>query len=199
MLRSRINLRMPGYDYSQAGAYFLTICTQDRKCLFGLIRDGEMHLNPAGRIVEKWWIKLSENLPTLRTDVFIVMPNHLHGIITIVGADVGADPCVGPKIQAVSIPKVVQWFKTMSTNEYLRGVKALGWDPVKGRLWQRNYYEHVIRDETSLYRITEYITTNPLRWHMDRENPKAMEKDEFDGWLASFKKRPTDAKDNKTY
>ena len=91
----------------------------------------------------------------------------------------------GPPLQ-----KIVQWFKTMTTNEYIHGVKEHGWPPFQGNLWQRSFYEHVIRDEESLNRIREYIRYNPQRWDLDRENPRAKGKDDFDRWLATFKTRP---------
>ena len=104
------------------------------------------------------------------------MPNHFHGIIVI---GVGADLRVGPHATrqgthvGVPLPTVVQWFKTMTTNEYVRGIKRLRWVPFQGRLWQRNYYEHILRDEESLERVRQYITDNPARWTSDRENPWA--------------------------
>lgn len=79
--------------------------------------------------------------------------------------------------------QMIQWFKTMSTNEYIRGVRNSDWLPFPGKLWQRNYYEHIVRDEESLNRIREYIRDNPIRWHLDRENPKRIGDDEFDLWL----------------
>lgn len=219
----RRSIRLKGYDYSQPGAYFITMCTQDRACLFGEVVDGKMRLNDAGRMVEKWWVELNRKFPGVQTDAYIVMPNHFHGIIVItVGADlrvcpyaddgtdahgVGADlrvcphpnggtgaPQPGAHVSGAHVsgahasgahagaplPEIVQWFKTMTTNEYIRGVKTLGWPPFRGRLWQRNYYEHIIRDDESLNRIRRYIAENPLRWRLDRENPHRV--DEDDRW-----------------
>ena len=88
------------------------------------------------------------------------------------------------------LQKILQWFKTMTTNEYIHGVKELGWLQFKGSLWQRSYYDHVIRDEPSLNRIREYIASNPLRWDLDRENPRSRGSDEFDRWLTTCKTRP---------
>ncbi|MEK7286615.1 MAG: transposase, partial [Nitrospirota bacterium] len=157
-LRRRRSIRLRGYDYTQSGVYFITICTQNRECLFGNIVDGEMRLNDAGRIVEKWCLELNQKFPNVDTDEYRVMPNHFHGIIPITGS-VGADLCVGPNAgEHIGSPlhTVVQWFKTMTTNEYIRGVKQWGWPPFLGKLWQRNYYEHIIRDEKSLQGIREY-------------------------------------------
>ncbi|GBC99978.1 hypothetical protein HRbin17_02511 [bacterium HR17] len=195
----RRSIRLKGYDYSREGAYFVTICTQDRLCLFGEVVEGEMRLNDAGQMVERWWVELNRKFPGVRTDEYIIMPNHFHGIIVIVGAD----PCVCHDDEMVAhanqmgthagapLPKIIQWFKTMTTNEYIRGVKQSGWTPFRRRLWQRNYYEHIIRNEDSLNRIRHYIATNPLRWHLDRENPERLGKDEFDQWLKSFGKGGT--------
>jgi len=180
----RRSIRLKGYDYSQVGAYFITIVTQDRACLFGEIMDGKIHLNDAGRMVEKGWLELNRKFPTIETDEYIVMPNHFHGIVVIVGADL----CVCPDVMETTtklgahatksgahigapLPSIIQWFKTMTTNEYIRGVKTSGWLPFRGRLWQRNYYEHIIRDDESLNSIREYIANNPLQWELDRENP----------------------------
>jgi len=195
----RRSIRLSGYDYAQAGAYFVTICTQYRECLFGEIADGGLRLNEAGRIVEKWWAKLAEKFLSAEIDEFVVMPNHLHGIIVLVGAApwgrpggdnvrVGAAPCGRPGEMKTGYPHggaptlgdIVDWFKTMTTNNYIRGVKQRGWASFPRKLWQRNYYEHVIRNEDELHRIREYIQTNPLRWELDRENPARRGEDEFD-------------------
>ncbi len=180
-LHHRRSIRLKGYDYSRPGAYFITLVTQDRACLFGEVVDGEMRLNEAGRMVEKWWAKLHHKFPNVQTDAFVIMPNHFHGIIVITSNPVGADPRVCPDETGAHagmgahtgapLPEIVQWFKTMTTNEYIRGVKQSGWLPFRGRLWQRNYYEHIIRDDAFLNRIRQYIAENPLRWHLDWENP----------------------------
>jgi len=181
----RRSIRLKGYDYSQPGAYFITICTQDRACLFGEVVDGEMRLNDAGQMVQDVWDELPAFYPSVQTDAFIVMPNHIHGIIILVGAD----PCVCPDEigqpqmiapTRLSLPDVVHRFKTMTTKRYIDGVKKFGWTPFRRRLWQRNYYEHIIRNDHALQRIREYIWTNPLRWHLDRENPNRSRFGRFD-------------------
>jgi putative transposase len=187
MIWRRKSPRLPDYDYSWEGAYFVTVCVQDRQGLLGTIHNGEMLLNPAGLMVQKWWKKLASNFPTIRTDFYVIMPNHFHGIVFISepsGSSVEGGH-MGPPLQ-----KIMQWFKTMSTNEYVNGVKELGWRPFRGQLWQRSFYEHVIRNDESLNRIREYIKYNPQRWDLDRENPSAKGKDDFDSWLATFKTRP---------
>ncbi|QDU09039.1 transposase [Gimesia aquarii] len=156
-LARRKMIRLPRYDYSQAGFYFLTICTQNSLSLFGEIQDGVMNLNSAGEMVQKWWGKVEEKFPDMTLHEFVVMPNHLHGIVEISRrdkTDVGDD-------DSPTVAKAVQWFKTMSMNEYIRGVKQNGWPRFSKRLWQRNYYEHIIRDEEAYYEIAEYIKTNP--------------------------------------
>jgi len=189
----RRSIRLKGYDYAQPSAYFVTICTQDRACLFGEVVDGQMRLNDAGRMVQRWWDELNRKFPHIRTDAFVVMPNHIHGIVVIepVGATpVGADLRVCPDNERVCpdnesgadvrlhgarigapLSEIVRWFKTMTTNDYIRGVKQYGWTPFYGRLWQRNYYEHIVRDEASLERVRQYIAENPLHWSSDPENP----------------------------
>lgn len=204
----RRSIRLKGYDYRQAGAYFVTICTQDQAFLFGQVAHGEMRLNEAGKMVCDVWNDLPAFYPGVQTDAFIVMPNHIHGIIILVGADPRVCPAqpsvgVGPRAYpgqpqemgqpqgvapTLGLPDVVHRFKTMTTKRYADGVKRLGWEPFRGRLWQRNYYEHIIRNEEYLDRIREYILTNPMRWALDRENPHRVGVDEFDTWLDSVGK-----------
>lgn len=177
----RRSIRLRHYDYSQAGLYFVTICTHERKPLFGKVVDGMMMLNPSGAMMQIWWQKLPGKFATCRMHEFVIMPNHMHGIIEIVNDSVGADPCVCPLsagrthrcaptnsvANSVPLSQTVQWFKTMTTNAYLRGIKQDDWQPFMGRLWQRNYHEHIIRTHESYLTIAEYIQTNPLRWLED--------------------------------
>jgi len=184
----RRSIRLKGYDYAHAGAYFVTICTQDRECLFGGIIAGEMRLNDAGHMVYRIWNDLSVKYLGIETDEFVVMPNHVHGIIVIVGAG----PCACPGIHArpesctaqpqtgqpqgvapttLSLPEIVHRFKSFTTAEYRNGVRYKNWSPFNGKLWQRNYYEHVIRNEDEMDRIRQYIIENPLKWAEDEDNP----------------------------
>jgi REP element-mobilizing transposase RayT len=170
--RVRKAIRLRHFAYSQPGAYFVTTCVQHRACLFGEVVDGVMRMNDAGRVVAEWWLKLNSKFPSVQSDTYAVMPNHFHGIVTIVGADPRVRP--GPGAHAgAPLPTIMQWFKTMTTNAYIRGVKEHDWRAFSGKLWQRNYYEHVIRTERELTLIREYIADNPLQWHLDRENPAA--------------------------
>jgi REP element-mobilizing transposase RayT len=201
--RNRRSIRLKGYDYTQAGAYFVTLCTQERAYLFGEVVDGEMRLNDAGKMIERWWNELNNKFPQSKTDAHRVMPNHFHGVIAIV---VGADlrvcpnqtnafdetgtihetglPCETGAHAGAPLPKMLQWFKTMTTNEYIRCVKQQEWPPFHARLWQRNYYEHIIRNEESLNRIRQYIFDNPARWPFDRENPMATTLEPENAWSA---------------
>ena len=173
----RRSMRLKEFDYAISGAYFVTIITQGRSCLFGNIIDDQMQLNRAGKVIKRWWLELTRKFTTVETDQFVVMPKHCHGIIVLADSIVGADLHVGPPDgrtgahAGAHLPTVMQWFKTMTTNEYIRGAKRLGWPPFQGQLWQRSYFEHVIRDAESLTQIRQYIIDNPARWAFDHENP----------------------------
>ncbi|GAB1418378.1 transposase [Bacteroidales bacterium] len=176
-IHHRKSIRLKGYDYSQADLYFITICVQDRECLFGNIENGEMILNDAGQMVEKWYYELGNKYPDIKCHEMMVMPNHFHCIVEnigIVGADLrvcpdnAGEPQISGEHIGSPLHRVIQWLKTMSTNEYIRGVKQLGWQPFNGKLWQRNYWEHIIRNEQSYQRISEYIINNPKNWNNDK-------------------------------
>ena len=176
----RRSIRLKGYDYKQAGAYFVTVVAKDRACLFGEIAHGERRLNDAGRIIQSVWNELPNHYPGVECDAFVVMPNHVHAIIVLVGVGPRAYPDKGqpPKsgqpqgvAPTMALADVVHRFKTVTTKRYIDGVKKSGWVPFVGRLWQRNYYKHIIRNEEELTRIREYVANNPLQWEDDRENP----------------------------
>ncbi len=267
---NRRSIRLKGYDYSQAGLYFITMCLQNRECLFGEIVDSsvwanvgagvgaglrarpvstpkgdhveiskgdhagspqrrQMILNDAGKMIEKWYAELENKYPNIRCHEMVVMPNHFHCIIEITGMDsvsgvitemdsiqgahVGAplrgrpddptkcdpddptkcdpddptkcdpdDPTKNIPIGQIKygpdnkkydpvIGDIVGWLKTMTTNEYIHGVKKLGWQRFDGKLWQRDYWEHIIRDEDEYIRISNYIINNPEKWNEDQLNP----------------------------
>ncbi len=184
-IHHRRSIRLKGYNYSQAGLYFITLCTQDSLHLFGEITNDEIVLNDSGMMIEKWWNELKNRFPNIELDEFVIMPNHFHGVIQIINTTptsvpvpVGADLRVCPDTDTREhtggehagspLHRMIQWFKTMSTNEYIRNVKKNHWTPFNKKLWQRNYYEHIIRNEKSYLQISEYIRTNPLKWLDDK-------------------------------
>jgi REP element-mobilizing transposase RayT len=149
-----------------------------------------MHLNAAGRLVQTVWDELPARCHGAYLDAFVVMPNHIHGILFIVGAGLalplkGAASSAPTRSRPHTLGNALRAFKSISAIGVNRALSRSG-QP----LWQRNYYEHVIRSEESLNRIQEYIGTNPFRWELDRENPARQGEDEFDRWLATFKSRP---------
>ena len=172
----RRSIRLKDYDYSRAGAYYVTINVQNRECLFGEIVDSEMILNAAGKMIEEQWLALLERFPNIELDVYQVMPNHAHGIIVIVESEIGVDTGPGAGIKPAPTHKptlgdIVGAFKSITTHEYIQGVDTKNWRQFHKRLWQRNYYEHVVRDEADLNRIRDYIQSNPANWDEDEENP----------------------------
>lgn len=181
----RRSIRLKGYDYSQAGAYSVTIVAQDRACLFGEVVGGEMWLNDAGGMIARAWETLPNRFPSVQLDTFVVMPNHMHGIIVTVGATLVVAPSdaneqnkivtAGDRATtrvAPTVGNIIGAFKSLTTVEYVHGVKQSGWMAFRMKLWQRNYHEHVIRNEASLHAIREYIVNNPLQWELDEENPR---------------------------
>ncbi|ACF12008.1 conserved hypothetical protein [Chlorobaculum parvum NCIB 8327] len=180
---NRRSIRLRNYDYAQSGWYFVTICINERRCLFGNITDDVMQLNDAGAMTRRWFNELENKFSNLQCDEFVCMPNHIHFIVANTGKPehqqtVGADLCVRPSpsestqkgdpdISGSPLRNIVQWYKTMTTNEYIRGVKHNRWEAFSKRLWQRNYWEHVIRSEKDLCEIREYICNNPIRWSTD--------------------------------
>lgn len=231
----RRSIRLQGYDYAQAGAYFVTICTQQKACLFGKIVHGEMQLNEAGKMIDEVWHQLPMRFDTLALDEFVVMPNHIHGILVLQEGDsktgdhkdhpyamrnidrrgesrIRPESCIRP--HAVrntndgddhkdrpyatrninrrgescirphpmrhthprgtlpdTVGRIVQAFKSITTHAYITGVKQQGWSPFAGKLWQRNYWEHIVRNESDWHQICEYIHNNPLQWELDQLNP----------------------------
>ena len=217
-IHHRRSIRLKGYDYSQAGLYFITICSQNRICRFGEIVTATMILNDAGKMVDDEWLALEDRFPNIVLHEYIIMPNHFHCILEIVRAC----PCGRPNDNITGrnddivtgrpqgyaptddaqcndaetmvgtqnndgVPKnktigdMMDAFKSITTVKYIRGVRANpcgcptdikcmcgGWKPFDGKIWQRDYYEHIIRDEESYLRISEYIKNNPAKWKDDK-------------------------------
>jgi REP element-mobilizing transposase RayT len=165
----RRSIRLPGYDYATAGAYFVTICIEKRRELLGRVVAGELCLNNSGQMVEVAWQELPKQYTGVETDAFVVMPNHIHGIVILTRvAQHGLLP--SQPAYGLGLPDVVQRFKSFATAHYRHAVIDQGWEPFRGRLWQRNYYEHIVRDEAELNRLREYIFYNPANWSEDEEN-----------------------------
>lgn len=161
----RRSIRLKGYDYSQAGAYFVTICARDREYLFGEIVDGEMRLNGFGEMVREEWEKTADLREYVELGEWVVMPNHFHGIVIICRGTARRTPTVEQfgKPTVGTIPTIVRSFKSAVTKR-INEKRATPGAPV----WQRNYWEHIIRDEKSHSKISEYIANNPAQWAMDK-------------------------------
>ena len=160
----RRSIRLRNYDYAQPGLYFVTICVQGRACLFGEVVGGEMRLYEPGLMVQEVWESLPREYPGVALGAFVVMPNHFHGIVVLTAEQTEA-------VAALSLPDVVQRFKSFTTARYRQEVVEHGWPPFPGRLWQRNYYEHIIRSETAYQKIRDYIINNPASWADDQLHP----------------------------
>ena len=155
----RRSIRLKGYDYSQAGAYFVTICINQRRSLFGNIQEGIMYPSPAGEMVQTVWDEIPTHYQGIDIDAFVLMANHIHGIIIL-------EPN-----SSMKLPDVVHRFKSLTTARYRHGIYEKEWPPFEKRLWQRNYYEHIIRNEKSCDRLREYIRDNPILWDVDTLHP----------------------------
>lgn len=202
--RHRRSIRLKGYDYSQAGAYYLTIVAQHRVCLFGDIMDATIQLNDAGEMLWEQWLTLPQRFPNVDLDEFVVMPNHVHGILLITEPDhngessgspvstPNADPAQNRRGAPLWSPNplpnpgqaqgtaptpnptlgnILGAWKSLATNKYIQGVKQFNWEPFEQRLFQRNYWEYVIRTDTELEMIRDYIANNPANWNGDDHNP----------------------------
>jgi REP element-mobilizing transposase RayT len=153
---------MPGYDYSLSNAYFVTFITEHRTPRYGEIRDGRMHLNAPGRMVDDTWRAAPNRHPSVQPDKFVVMPDHIHLLFRLSG-NVDERPTVS---------SLVQWFKTLTTRRYIDGVKEHGWEPFDGRLWKVGFHDRILRDDEELDRIRTYIEDNPRRrWRTMLEDP----------------------------
>jgi putative transposase len=162
----RRSIRLPGYDYASNGAYCVTICTHNRECLLGKIATEHMELNVCGRIVADTWVWLEQQYGYVQLDEWIVMPNHFHGIIIIDACRGGSRTAPTDKQKIKPLGQLVGAFKTVSTKHINKNNDTYG-----AILWQRNYYEHIIRDDDDLNRIQKYIINNPAKWAEDENNP----------------------------
>lgn len=180
-------LRLKDYDYAQAGAYYVTVVTQARVCLFGDVIGGEVRLNEAGSLVLRAWNDLPDHYANASLDAFVVMPNHVHGVIVLGDAlerteraeKTGLRPAPTPTPMAdpTSVPMNTRPSKIHALPEIIRAFKSFSARRINEhrnkageQVWQRNYYEHVIRNERELNEIREYIICNPQNWECDDEN-----------------------------
>ena len=196
-IHHRRSIRLKGYDYSKAGMYFVTICVQKHICLLGNVVDGEMVLNEYGQIVQMVWNELPQHYNNIKLNEFVIMPNHIHGIIVITDDDndntatiVRADNVRANDVRAndVCADTVGASFKPAPTpdhtpahsqkhglSEIVRALKTFSARKINElrntrgeKLWQRNYWEHIICDEESYQRIANYIINNPINWQYDK-------------------------------
>ena len=175
----RRSIRLKGWDYAGAGAYFVTICTHRRENLFGEIVAGEMRLNDCGRVAQWYWEALPGRVPGLQLDAYVVMPNHLHGLLVLGKGEASAgqvpdhfrpraadaSPLRPRGTERGSLGAIIQNYKSITTRR-LNTVAGTPGAPV----WQRNYYEHIVRDARALNAIRAYIRNNPFKWALDRDN-----------------------------
>jgi REP element-mobilizing transposase RayT len=193
-IHHRRSIRLRGYDYSQPNAYFFTVCVQNRELL--LVPQDVQDM------VQRWWNSLPGKFATIELDEFCTMPNHIHGIVVIVGRiDKATDKAVGAALRGrpllhpiqsgqphgvaptAALGEIIGWFKTMTTNEYIRGTQQNGWSEFLNHFWQRNFFERIIRNKRELYRLRRYIRNNPKKWDIDRENPNRVGEDPEEEWL----------------
>ena len=181
-MQPRKKLRMAGFDYRMPGYYFVTICTNQRECLFGEISNNKIHLNAAGQMVDFAWRAISEHYSDWALDVLIVMPNHIHVVVVLAEAGPARGPAPTEATSqdsgsaqrpgsTLSLPYLIRNLKSYTMTCYRHGVRTKNWPAFHQTLWQRGYHERVIRDENSLEKIRQYILNNPLQWGIDKENP----------------------------
>ena len=158
-LPQRKRLRLAGFNYAEARSYFVTIVVRDRRHLFGDVAEGRMRPSCAGRMIAAHWRSLRSRYPGLDVEPFVVMPNHLHGLVSTVR--MSSPPALGGIVGA---------FKSITARAYRSGADDGRWLPMPNGLWQRGYFDHVIRNETDEGHAMEYIANNPANWRTDRYN-----------------------------
>jgi len=157
MANRRRTLRLKGYDYSRPGAYFLTFIVRDRRRLLGQVLQEKMYLSVPGKMVRSVWLELGDRYSGIQLDEFVIMPDHFHGLIHLTEGE-------SREVPRLDLFQLVHRFKSLTTARYRHGVATLGWPRFRGRLWQRDYFEHIVRGREELDRIRRYIWANPLLW-----------------------------------
>jgi putative transposase len=170
-IHNRKSIRLKGYDYAQEGLYFITICCQDRAHLFGEIMNGEMILNDCGEIAQNCWLEIPEHFPNVELHEFVIMPNHVHGIIEIKYKSIISNVTTETTVGANNHSPLRSPSKTIGS--MVRGVKigVTKWMRQNTNIydvWQRNYYDNIIRNDQSYQRISNYIRNNPKNWKEDK-------------------------------
>ncbi len=166
-LPSRRSIRLPGFDYSQIGQYFVTICSFEMRCIFGKVEDRKVRLSPIGEIATELWLEIPNHFPEVTVDPFIVMPNHLHGILTIrwarhaVPLQEEYHPEGFRKPVQGSVATIVRSYKSAVSKRVRKALESRTMD-----VWQSNYFERVLRDGKEFGDASRYILQNPLRWHL---------------------------------
>ncbi len=182
--RRRNSLRLKGYDYSQPGEYFVTVCTKDRKCVLGEVMSEKVRFSEVGKIVGECWHTIPDHFPNTKVGAFQIMPNHVHGIIQIkentrrgeVSSPKKEDSPKSGKgdetspLRKISLGDVVAYFKYQATKQINQMSGTFG-----KKVFQRNYHDHVIRDDIDHYFVERYIELNPIMWELDADNPKTRE------------------------
>ena len=179
MKPNRRSIRLPGYDYASAGWYFVTICCKENRHLFGEIRDGEMVLNEPGTIAEECWLQTETIRQNCRIHDYIIMPNHIHGIVEITGSSVpdfqetepskfvSPSGTIGSIVRGFKINTIKKIRDLVCKGELQFAPTAMKIKELDFKIWQRNYYEHIIRNEESHNKIAAYIRNNPANWQED--------------------------------
>ncbi len=176
-MKSRQSLRLSNYDYSQPGYYFVTICTKGMSCWLGAIKNNAVELSSIGKAAQECWLNIPRHFPHVELDEYIVMPNHVHGIIIINPVGVQNINPVGVQNFEPLQQNKFQHIIPLSLGSIVRGFKigVTQWCRRYGHIdleWQRNYYDHIILNEKALQKIREYIQNNPANWAEDRNNPR---------------------------
>jgi putative transposase len=170
-LHKRRSIRLKDYDYSQSGEYFITICTHNHECLFGEVVDEGIKLSPQGKTAQQCWLDIPMHFNNAELDEYVIMPNHIHGIIILKDNSVGTRHAVSlheqfGKPKCGTIPTIVRSFKSAAT----RQIRILT-NEYEIPIWQSRFYEHIIRDDKDLDNVREYITNNPFNWLLEKDVP----------------------------
>jgi len=184
-IHHRHSIRLKRHDYTSNGMYFITICIHNHHCLFGNIENRKMQPNPFGQIARDQWYELPNRFPDLELDAFVVMPNHVHGILILddtvssglIETNVGAGftPALVPesgrataRVAPTSVSKIIGMYKSLVLHHAIQYIKSNCPDMLLGKLWQRGFYDHIVRDHRSYEKIANYIINNPTNWHNDK-------------------------------